>query len=118
MKARSKELLDRAVAATLAAIEVYNKPCFPYRAESFAVLAINGWELLLKAKWLAEHDNDPNTLYVRETTGRSGKALSKLRIKRTRSGNSLTHSADSLIRKLVETGQFDTHAAHNLEALL
>lgn len=44
MKARSKELRDRAVAATLAAIEVYNTPCFPYRAESFAVLAINGNE--------------------------------------------------------------------------
>ncbi len=28
MKARSKELLDRAVAATIAAIEIYNKPDF------------------------------------------------------------------------------------------
>lgn len=53
MKARSKELLDRAVAATVAAIEIYNKPDFLYREEAFAVLAINGWELLLKAKWLA-----------------------------------------------------------------
>lgn len=51
MKARSKELLDRAVAATVAAIEIYNKPDFLYREESFAVMAINGWELLLKAKW-------------------------------------------------------------------
>lgn len=31
MKARSKELLDRAVAATVAAIEIYNKPDFLYR---------------------------------------------------------------------------------------
>ena len=50
MKARSKELLDRAVAATIAAIEIYNKPDFRYREEAFAVLAINGWELLPKAK--------------------------------------------------------------------
>ena len=38
MKARSKELLDRAVAA----IEIYNRPDFLYREEAFAVLAING----------------------------------------------------------------------------
>lgn len=40
MKARSKELLDRAVAATVASIEIYNKPDFLYREEAFAVLAI------------------------------------------------------------------------------
>ena len=66
MKARSKELLDRAVAATVAAIEIYNKPDFPYREEAFAVLAINGWELLLKAKWLVDHNNRVSTLYVME----------------------------------------------------
>ena len=36
MKARSKELLVRAVAATVAAIEIYNKPDFLYREEAFA----------------------------------------------------------------------------------
>ncbi len=66
MKSRSKELLDRALAATIAAIEIYNKPDFRYREEAFAVLAINGWELLLKAKWLADHGNDLVALYVRE----------------------------------------------------
>lgn len=64
MKARSKELLDRAVA--VAAIEIYIKPDFLYREEAFAVLAINGWELLLKAKWLADHNNKVSTLYVRD----------------------------------------------------
>jgi hypothetical protein len=39
MKARSKQLVDRAVAATVAAIEIYNKPDFQYRNETFAVLA-------------------------------------------------------------------------------
>lgn len=51
MKSRFKELLDRAVAATVVAIEIYNKPDFLYREEAFAVLDINGWELPLKAKW-------------------------------------------------------------------
>ena len=41
---------DRAIAATISAIEIYNKPDFLItREEAFAVLAINGWELLLKA---------------------------------------------------------------------
>jgi hypothetical protein len=30
MKSRSKELLDRPVAATVAAVEIYNKPDFLY----------------------------------------------------------------------------------------
>jgi hypothetical protein len=58
MKARSKQLVDRAIAATVAAIEIYNKPDFQYRNETFAVLAVNGWELLFKAKWLVDHNND------------------------------------------------------------
>ena len=49
-----------------AAIEVYNKPGFPYRSESFTILAINGWELALKAKWLDLHRNDKRSLYVYE----------------------------------------------------
>lgn len=118
MKARSKELLDRAIAATVAAIEVYNKPSFLFREEAFAVLAVNGWELLLKAKWLADHNNDMTTLYVREKTGKSGKPLKRPRIKRSRSKIPLTHSAGYLAAKLNESGALDTSAAKNLDALV
>ena len=41
MKARAEELLDRAIAATVAAIEMYNKPDFQYLEEAFAVLFAN-----------------------------------------------------------------------------
>ena len=64
MKARSKELLDRAIEAMVVAIGVYNLPNLPYRAESFTILVINAWELLLKAKWLVEHKNRLTSLYV------------------------------------------------------
>ena len=48
----------------VAAVEIYNKPAFPHKAvEGFAILAINGWELLLKAKWLAENQNQERSLY-------------------------------------------------------
>ena len=119
MKARSKELLDRAVAATVAAIEIYNKPDFLYREEAVAVLAINGWELLLKAKWLADHGNKVSSLYVMESRmKKDGTKSKKLQIKETRSGNSFTHSLDFLAKKLVESKAFDTNAWANIQALL
>ena len=119
MKSRSKELLDRAVAATVAAIEIYNKPDFLYREEAFAVLAINGWELLLKAKWLADHNNKVSTLYVMEPrTKKDGTKSKKLQVKETRSGNPFTHSLDFLAKKLVEMKAFDANAWANIQALL
>jgi len=42
-------LLENAKAAILAAVEVHNKPVFPYRYEVSTVLVINAWELALKA---------------------------------------------------------------------
>ncbi len=119
MKARSKELLDRAVAAIVAAIEIYNKPDFLYREEAFAVLAINGWELLLKAKWLADHHNKVNSLYVMEPrTKKDGTKSKKLQIKETRSGNPFTHSLDFLAKKLLDSRAFDATAWANIQALL
>jgi len=119
VKARSKELLDRAVAATVAAIEIYNKPDFLYREEAFTVLAINGWELLLKAKWLDDHRNKISSLYVMEPrTKKDGSKSKKLQIKETRSGNPFTHSLDFLAKKLVESKAFDTNAWANIQALL
>ncbi len=44
-----RKLLGNSVSAMLAAIEVYNKPRFPYRDEVVVVLLINAWELMLKA---------------------------------------------------------------------
>jgi hypothetical protein len=92
---------------------------FRYREEAFAVLAINGWELLLKSKWLSDHGNDVTALYVREQSkSKVTITRKKSRIKRTRSGNPFTHSLDSIAKKLVESGALDANAWKNLEALL
>ena len=112
MKARSRELLDRAIAAMVAAIDVYNKPDFAYRAESFTIVALNAWELLLKAKWLAMNRNRLSSLYERE-----GKSPKRPRYKRTRSGSPLTHGVDYLIKKLTEQKILDEACCKNLEAL-
>jgi hypothetical protein len=119
MRARSKELLDRAIAATVSAIEVYNKPDFFYREETFAVLVTTGWELLFKAKWLAENRNQIHSLYVHDTfTKLDGSKGKRQKIKLTRSGNPFTHSLDYLAKKLVETKHLEEVVWRNIQALL
>ncbi len=119
MKSRAGELTDRATSAMSAAIELYNKPEFPYRSESFAILAVNAWELLLKAKWLAVHQNKEASLYVhdrrRKTNGEWGK---KSYIRKTRSGASYTHGLDYLASQLVHRGLLHCSAHRNIEVML
>lgn len=91
MKSRSQLMLEKSVAAMLSAIEIYNKPDFKYREETFSVLCINSWELLLKAKVLNLASNKLASLYAMEykilKTGR--KSIVK-RPKINRSGNPLS----------------------------
>jgi EC042_2821-lke REase/Protein of unknown function (DUF3644) len=44
-----RKLSDNALAAMLAAVEVYNKPQMTYRDEVTVMLVVNAWELALKA---------------------------------------------------------------------
>ena len=44
-----RRLMSNSRSAMVAAIEVYNKPSIQYRDEAFVILAVNAWELLLKA---------------------------------------------------------------------
>lgn len=112
MKARSKELLERATSAMVAAVEIYNKPASPYRAESFTILAANAWELLLKAKWLQGHNHRLSSLYVRQGGGAKRK-----RIKKTKGGNLFTHSLVYIANKLLEEGKLNESAYRNIELL-
>lgn len=119
MKARSKELLDRAIAAVVSAIEIFNKPDFYYREESFAILAINGWELLMKAKYLADNGNRLASLHAMEPRMKKDGTKSKLKkYKTTRSGNPMTHGMDYLAKRLIHSGQLSENAWSNLEVLL
>ena len=113
MRARSKELVDRAIDAMVAAIGVYNLPNLPYRVESFAILAINAWELLLKAKWLADNGNCLKSLYVRKSGTKK-----RSRYDQTRSGTPKTHSIEWLARSMVEHKILDEAVQRNIEALV
>ena len=119
MKSRSKTLLEKAVAATVSAVEIYNKPNFLYRSETFSILAINGWELLLKAKWLDEHSNNARALYVMERISRKDGTRSKRsKIKLARSGTPFTHGLGKIARKLSGQGSLAPNVLINIEALL
>lgn len=119
MKSRSKELIDKAIAATVSAIEVYNKPDFRYRAETFCILAINGWELLIKAKWLKDNGNKIHSLYEKQPRQKKdGSKSKKMKIRRTESGNPFTHSLAYLGKRLVEQKKLEQNAWTNIKALL
>lgn len=118
MKARSREMVEKAVAAMVSAIEIYNKPDFKYREETFSILAINAWELLLKARWIQVNGNKIRSLYVKEPgIKKDGKRSKQQRIKLTASGNPFTHGLDYLATKLGGLGDLDGAVCRNLDAL-
>jgi hypothetical protein len=108
MKSRSRRLAEKSLAAMLAAIEVYNKPSFAHREDSFAILAVSAWELLLKARILQLDGNRLAALleYENRPTA-SGTKTCRYR-RRNRSGN---HVTIGLFKA------FDTLAQHYADAL-
>ena len=51
-----ESLIDKSISSMLSAIEIYNKPDFKYREETFAILSVNSWELLFKAKLFKQNN--------------------------------------------------------------
>lgn len=96
--------VEKASAAMTSAVEVYNKPAFAYREETFAILSINAWELLLKAKVLKDAGNDLRVLRVYEPRKtKTGKTSKKLYLKRNRAGNPHSISLPACIAALDKT---------------
>jgi hypothetical protein len=91
----SAELSQKSVSAAVAAIEIYNKPNFSFREEAFALLMTNGWELLLKAKWVLDHAEELESLYEKSESTESGKTF-----RTNRSGNPVSHTLTYLAAKL------------------
>ena len=54
MKSNVESLIEKSIACAVSAIEIYNKPDFKYREETFSILMINSWELVLKAKLIKD----------------------------------------------------------------
>lgn len=76
---KHKSFVDKSIGAALSAIEVYNKPDFKYREETFSILMINSWELLLKAKIIKENNGDLKSIYILiNKVGKKGNKLNSL----------------------------------------
>lgn len=101
-KARCQNLLEKSVHAALSAIEIYNKPDFKYREESFSILIVNAWELLLKARILQRNKNKLESIYIVDPnkTRKDGTAFKKPKYKTSRSGNYLTIDVTNAMKEL------------------
>lgn len=114
-----QRFVDKADAAITAAVEVYNKPSFAYREETFAILALNAWELLLKAKVLKDADSDVRALRVYEPRDLKGGGKSnKLYAKRNRTGNFHSISFFESAKRLSASGTLPGEVFANLDALV
>ena len=105
----------------VAAVEVYNKPDFKYREETFSILAVNAWELLFKAFILKNTSNNPSSLYVREhRTLSDGTTSRRTYIKRNRSGNAMTIGWQRAVNLIQARGwhQFEQAVDANLKGIV
>ncbi len=109
IKGRLKAVLEKSVAACVSAIEIYNKPDFKYREETFSILLVNAWELLLKAKILAINDNDIRSIQATDKEGNT---------KLNRAGNPLTIDINYALQQLVDQKLLDARCRENISLLM
>lgn len=101
-------LLNKAVSASVTAIEVYNKPDFKFREESFSILMVNAWELLLKARILQLNNDDKHSIYVK----------TKGEVVFSNSGNPKTISITKAVSILQSNGEINTIISDNISLLI
>ncbi len=98
-----RSLLDKSINSMLSAIEIYNKPNFSYREETFAILAVNAWELILKAHLLKASSYNLKHLYkMQSVKKRNGEIAIRQIPQLNRSNNPKTIGIFDVIRKLEE----------------
>lgn len=115
-----RSLLDKSIASMLSAIEVYNKPNFQYREETFAILAVNAWELLFKAIILKQNRYKLRSLYIlKPCTNKNGiKSMTKKYVDKNRSGNPKTISIFDTLAILQSQKYLSKNLCGNIEALI
>jgi len=113
-------LVDKSVDACLAAIEIYNKPDFRYREETFSILMLNAWELLLKARVTKAGGGKTRAIEVWQPRTRpNGTKTTREYPKLNRSKNRMTIGLDraiALVREL-QSDSIDDRCVQNLNLL-
>ena len=115
-KSKYSYLLEKSVNAAISAIEIYNKPDFKYREESFSILMVNAWETLLKAKIVFDNKNDLKSIQSIDTSAKkkNGEPFKRPKYKVNRSGNYMTIDIFTAIKKL----KLETRLSENIELLV
>jgi len=101
-------LVEKSVSACISSIEIYNKPDFKFREESFSILISNAWELLLKAKILHLNGNDIKSIQI----------IKKQKPQVSVSGNPKTISLGKAVNILESSGMINKIVADNLKLLI
>ncbi len=95
----SDDILEKSIAAAISSIEVYNKPTFAFREETFSILMTSAWELMLKAKFIKDKGEDFNAIVVtHKVTLPDGKVEDHP--KSNRSGNAITFDVTHMLNLL------------------
>lgn len=118
---RYMQVVTKSRAACLAAVETFNRASALYREETFAILMINAWELLLKARVMQENGGKVSSIYTyRPRVKKDGTPGKRTEIKRSRSGSPLTIGLDRCIGLVstYKTKNIDQQCVANIEALL
>jgi hypothetical protein len=115
-----RSLLDKSIASMLSAIEIYNKPNFAYREESFAILSVNAWELLLKAYILRKNNYKIRSLYMLEPIKNKNGTnhTRKKKPKTNRAGNPLSISLLEAINALQEEKILSKNLIDNINSIV
>lgn len=115
-----ESLIDKSLGSMLSAIEIYNKPDFKYREETFAILAVNSWELLLKARLLKINNFRNNSIYCyKPYMNKNGEKSKKKKVlDRNRSNNPKTISIITALQRLEEGNELPPNLKDNIDALI
>ena len=115
-----ESLIDKSISSFISAIEIYNKPDFKYREEIFSILAVNSWELLLKAKILKNSRYKLRSIYSQKPyTKKNGvRSEKKTVVEFNRTGNPKTISINDALVILEKDKEVPSNLRDNIEALV
>ena len=114
-----RSLLDKSIASMLSAIEIYNKPNFGYREETFAILAVNAWELLLKAYLLRINKYKLNSIYILEfVRKKDGTPSNRKKPVLNNCGNPKTIAISEAIKRLGQINVIHKNLTDSIESII
>lgn len=114
-----RSLLDKSIASMLSAIEIYNKPNFGYREETFAILAVNAWELLLKAYILKVNKYNLNSIYFLEPVKKkNGQNSTRKKPVLNNIGNPKTITISDSLKKLSNQNLIPRNLLDSIDAII